>query len=262
MRLFLTLIMVLCMVSPSYAKVVVTPVDYNDGDVKLRGTLAYDDAVKAPQPGILLVPEWWGHNDYIKRRAKEMAEQGYVAFAVDMYGVGNVTTDAKQAQAWSGPFYKDRAMMRQRVRAGLVVLKQQPNVDKEKLAAIGFCMGGTVALELARDGEDLKGVATFHAGLQFPEPVKQGNVKAKVLVMNGAADPHVPFADRQKFIEDMQNAGADIEFIDYGHAVHAFTNPDADKAGLDGVGYNAEAEKRSFRELRAFFTEIFGSNAS
>lgn len=257
MRSILVFAVLLCVTTPAFATIVSKSVDYKDGDTQLRGTLVYDDTLKTPQPGVLLVPEWWGHNDYIKHRAHEMAEHGYIAFAVDMYGVNNVTTDPKLAQAWSKPFYDDRAKMRSRARAGLAILKQQANVDKAKIAAIGFCMGGTVALELARDGEDLAGVATFHAGLQFPEPVVKGNVKAKLLVMNGAADPMVPFADRQKFIEEMQNAGGDIQFIEYGNAVHAFTNPKADSYGIPGVGYNAKAEKRSFEVLQNFFAEIF-----
>lgn len=258
MRFIVPLLLILGIASPSYAAIVSKPVDYTDGDTKLQGTLVYDDAVSAVRPGVLLIPEWWGHNDYIKRRAKEMAERGYVAFAVDMYGVGNVTKEAKQAQAWSKPFYENRSLMRQRARAGLAVLKEQQNVDKQKIAAMGFCMGGTVALELARDGEDLQGVATFHAGLQFPDAVKKENVKAPLLVMNGAADPMVPFADRQKFVEDMQNADADIQFIEYGQAVHAFTNPDADSYGINGVAYNAKAEKRSFQALQDFFTDVLG----
>lgn len=258
MRFILAMFVALGLAMPAHAVVVTKSVDYTDGETKLRGTLAYDDSLNSLRPGVLLVPEWWGHNDYIKRRAKEMAEQGYVAFAVDMYGVDNVTTDPKKAQEWSKPFYENRPMMRQRVRAGLDVLKKQQNVDKNNIAAMGFCMGGTVALELARDGEDVKGVAAFHAGLQFPDAVKKDTVKAKLLVMNGAADPMVPFADRHKFVEDMQGANADIQFIEYGSAVHAFTNPDADKAGIPGVGYNEKAEKRSFVALRGFFDEIFG----
>ncbi|TAH35760.1 MAG: dienelactone hydrolase family protein [Alphaproteobacteria bacterium] len=246
---------------PAHAEIITKSVDYTDGKTELRGTLVYNDEISSLRPGVLLVPEWWGHNDYIKRRAREMAEHGYVAFAIDMYGPDKVTANPKIAQEWAGPFYQDRKMMRQRARAGLAVLQKQVNVDKNNIAAVGFCMGGTVALELARDGEKLASVGAFHAGLQFPDPVAKGAVKAKIMVLNGAADPMVPFKDRQAFIEDMQKAGADLQFIEYSGAVHAFTNPMADvirKAGLEGVGYNPVAEKRSFAALYPFLQESFG----
>jgi dienelactone hydrolase len=246
----------------SEAAIMMKDIDYKDGSVTLKGTLVYDDSLKGPRPGVLVVPEWWGKNEYIKQRAKQMAEQGYVAFAVDMYGDGKVTTDPAQAGQWAGAFYKDGALMRNRALAGLNVLRSQPNIDKSKIAAIGFCFGGTVALELGRQGEDLAGVGVFHAGLKFPDAAKKNAIKAKILVMNGAADPHVPFEDRQKFIEEMQQAGADIQFIEYGGALHAFTNPNADKFHIEGIAYNEKAEKRSFATLRTFLAEIFGSNRS
>jgi dienelactone hydrolase len=239
------------------AAMVTKEIQYKDGDVALKGMVAYDDAITSPKPGILLVPEWWGTNDYIKKRTREMAELGYVAFVADMYGEDKVTTDPKQATEWSAPFYSDRALMRNRARVGLAMLKQQKNVDTKNIAIIGFCFGGTVALELARDGEKVKGVGVFHAGLQFPEAVAKGKVKAKVLVMNGAADPMAPTADRDKFIEDMQNANADLQFIQYSGVMHAFTNPEADKFKIPGVKYNAKAEKRSFAALKMFFSELF-----
>lgn len=199
-------------VSSANAAVVVKEVEYKDGDVTLKGTLAYDESISSLRPGVLLVPEWWGHNDYIKARAKQMAEDGYVAFAIDMYGDGKITADPKEAGEFAKKFYEDRKLMRSRARAGLEVLRSQVNVDKNKIAVIGFCFGGTVALELARDGEDVKGVAAFHAGLQFPDAVQKGKVKAKILVLNGAADPMVPFEDRQKFITEMQAAEVDLQF--------------------------------------------------
>ncbi len=181
-------------------------------------------------------------------------------FAVDMYGTDKVTTKVAEAQEWSKPFYENRIMMRKRAHAGLGALKKQKNVDRSNIVAVGFCMGGTVALELARSGYALKGVATFHAGLQFPDPVSKGRVKAKVLVMNGAADPMVPFADRQKFIEEMQDAGADLQFIEYSGAQHAFTNPGANTFAIKGVAYDSKSERRAFRDLKTFFTELFGKN--
>lgn len=263
MRKFLAVIAAAAFLySPAaFAKIVTKPVDYADGDVKLRGTISYDDEISSLRPGVLLIPEWWGHNDYIKRRAAEMAAHGYVAFAADMYGAGKITDDPKIAGEWAGAFYKDRELMRNRARAALAVLGKQINVDPYSIAAIGFCMGGTVALELARAGDNLAAVGAFHAGLDFPDAVLKDSVKAKILVLNGAADPMVPFAARQKFIEDMQNAGADLQFIEYANAVHAFTNPHADVVraqGLEGVGYNPVAEKRSFAALYQFLIDTFG----
>lgn len=257
MRFAFILFMVLSFSMSSHAAIVATSIPYKDNGTELSGTLVYDNSVTTPKAGIVLFPEWWGHNDYIKRRAHEMAEQGYIAFAADMYGKDKVTNDAKVAQEWSKPFYENRALMRQRAKAALSVLQQQPQVDKNAIALIGFCMGGTVALELARAGENVKGVATFHAGLQFPVPLEKGKIKAKLLVMNGAADPMVPFADRQKFIEETQNAGGDLQFIEYGNALHAFTNPEADSKGIAGIAYNAPAERRSFQALKTFLAEIF-----
>ena len=260
MRFIYALIIILAATMSARAEIISKTINYHDGDVALQGTLVYDNSLNSLRPGIVLFPEWWGHNDYIKRRAQEMAELGYVAFAADMYGPGKVTEDPKQAGEWAGEFYKNRAMMIDRAKMAVAVLRGQINVDRDKIAAIGFCFGGTVALELARSGQNIDGVAAFHAGLQFPNAVEKNAVKAKILVLNGAADPLVPFAERQKFIEEMQASGADLQFVEYGGALHAFTNPDADKfhaAGLEPVGYSASAEKRSMALMRSFFAEIF-----
>ncbi|MCE3232019.1 MAG: dienelactone hydrolase [Rickettsiaceae bacterium] len=257
MRFIVTFILLSLISLSSSAAIITKNIDYKDGDVNLRGVLAYDDAISSPQPAVLVVPEWWGQNEYIKKRTIDMASKGYIAFSPDMYGVDKVTTDPKVATEWSKPFYENRDMMRKRAKAGLEVLLKQKNVDKKNVAAIGFCMGGTVTLELARSGEDLKGVAAFHAGLQFPEKVEKGKVKAKVLVLNGGADPMVPAEEREKFIEEMQTSGADLQFMQYGGAVHAFTNPNADSFKIPGVSYDENAEKRSFLLLNSFFKEIF-----
>jgi dienelactone hydrolase len=259
MRLFSGLILmgIIFVSSSSNAAVVTKEVDYKHGKIELRGTLAYDDSVTSLRPGVLLLPEWWGHNDYIKQRAHELAENGYIVFAADMYGTDQVTGDPQVATAWSKPFYENRDLMRRRARAALAVLLKQKNIDRHKVAAVGFCMGGTVALELARSGDDLRGVAAFHAGLEFPNKLRRGAVRAKVLVLNGGADPMVPPAQREDFIEEMQASGADLQFILYGGAMHAFTNPNADKFKIKGVSYNEKAEKRSFQALQSFFEEVF-----
>jgi dienelactone hydrolase len=257
MRFLMAFLLTTLFATSSYATIIVESIDYKHGKVPLRGTLAYDDSITSPKPGILMVPEWWGHNDYIKQRAREMAERGYVVFAIDMYGADQVTDDAKVAEEWSKPFYENRDLMKRRARAGLDVLLKQKNVDKKKIAAIGFCMGGTVALELARSGENLRGVVAFHAGLKFPDKPVRGDVKAKVLVLNGGADPMVPPEDRESFILNMQNAGADLQFMQYGGAVHAFTNPRADKYKIKGVAYNKKATIRAFKAMDMFLEEAF-----
>lgn len=257
MRFLASFLLISIITSSAQAAVITRNIYYKDGDVALRGTLAYDDAVDTKRPGVLIFPEWWGNNDYMKRRAREMAENGYIAFVADMYGTDKTTTKAAEAEEWSKPFYDNRIMMRRRARVGLDIIKQQANIDKSNIAAIGFCMGGTVALELARLGLNLKGVAAFHAGLEFPDKISVGKMKAKILILNGAADPMVPFSQQQNFIEEMQTAKADLQFVQYGGAMHAFTNPSANKFHIKGVAYNAVAEKRSFDALQNFFNEIF-----
>lgn len=245
--------------SAAQAKIITENINYEHQKLALQGTLVYDDSITTDKPAILIFPEWWGNNDYAKRRAQELAEKGYITFVADMYGAGKVTKEKETAQEWSKPLYENRDLMRRRAREALKVLLQQENIDKNNIAAIGFCMGGTVAIELARNEDKLKGVAAFHAGLQFPDKVIKGSVKAKVLVQNGADDPMVPAEQREKFIADMQAANADLQFVLYGKAKHAFTNPDADKYKIEGVGYNKKAEVRSFQILDLFLKEVFAS---
>ena len=243
--------------SAANAAIVTKDVTYYDGALKLIGTVAYDDIAQGVKPGIVLYPEWWGNNAYAKSRAKELAAKGYIVFVADMYGNGASTTSATEAKTFTDPLYTNREVMRTRARAAIRALKEQMDADNSNIAAIGFCFGGTVALELARKGEDLKGVGVFHAGLKFPESTTKGAVKAKVLVMNGSADPMVPEADRDAFIDDMQNSGADVQFIQYSGAMHAFTNPSANSVGIPGVAYDQKSERRSFIALDNFLAEIF-----
>lgn len=257
MRSFLAFILVVLIGSSAFAKVVTKEVDYMDGDVALRGTIAYDDTITRKMPGILLFPEWWGHNEYIKKRAAEMAERGYVVFAVDMYGVDKVTNKPAVAQEWSKPFYENRMLMRKRAQAALNVLRNQKNVNKKYIAAVGFCMGGTVAMEMARSGSSLKGVVAFHAGLQFPDKAKSGASRTKFLVLNGADDPMVPFSEVQSFIEEMQTSGIDLEVNLYSGAQHAFTNPSANNYAIKGVAYDSKSERRAFHAMQEFLNEVF-----
>lgn len=242
------------------AKVVSKSVSYEQGGTKLEGYLAYDDSSKTARPGILVVPEWWGLNDYIKGKADQLAKMGYVAFAVDMYGNAENTLDPKKAQELAGSFY-GKPLMAERARAGLDQLMKSDLVDQHHVAAIGFCFGGTVCQALAYSGAPLTGVVSFHGGLITATPEQAKAIKAKFLVMNGAIDSFVKPEDVQSFKKALEDAKVDYQFIDYSGAIHAFTNPGADKIHADtglAVGYNENAARRSWAQMRMFFDEIFG----
>lgn len=238
-------------------------VKYTVGDAEYVGFLAFDDAAAATaaRPGVLIAPEWVGVNDYSRARAKQLAGMGYVAFVFDPYGGGKNAADVKQASEWSGALKADRPELRKRISAALATLRAQAGVDGKRVAAIGYCFGGTTVLELARSGGDVLGVVSFHGGLAAPLPAKAGEVKAKVLACHGADDPFVPPEEVAKFEQEMRDAKVDWQFISYGNSVHSFTNPGADKAGLKGVAYNESADKRSWAAMTAFLHELFGAHA-
>ena len=241
--------------APAGAKLRTKVVDYKDGDTALQGYAVWDDGFKDPRPGILVVHEWWGHGPYARRRAEMLAKQGYTAFALDMYGKGVYATDHEQAGKLAGAFFNDRTAMRHRAMLGLAELKKLPYVDATKLAAIGYCFGGTTVLELARMGADLKGVASFHGNLATPTPATE-KPKAKIAVYQGADDamtmPAFP-----AFADEMRKAGADWQFTAYGGAVHSFTVAEAGNDNSKGMAYNKEADERSWKALLEFFGEIF-----
>lgn len=232
-------------------------VEYRQGDTRLVGYLAYPKDAKGPLPGVLVVHEWKGLNDYAKRRAEQLAELGYVAFAADIYGDGKIAADVKEAGALSGTYKKDRPLLRARTAAGLATLKAQPGVANDKVAAIGYCFGGTAVLELARSGADLAGVVSFHGGLDTPAPQDAKNIRAKVLALHGADDPYVPADQVAAFEQEMRAAGIDWQLIAYGGAVHGFTNPAHGGDNSKGAAYNAAADARSWAAMRQFFTELF-----
>ena len=232
--------------------------EYKQGDVLLEGYLAYDDIFRGKRPGILVVHEWKGLNAYAKRRADMLAQLGYVAFAADIYGKGIRPETIAEAGAVAGKFKEDRVLLRARVNAGLDVLKLQPNVDTSQLAAIGYCFGGTAVLELARSGADVKGIVSFHGGLSSPTPQDAKNIKAKVLVLHGAADPFVKADEVAAFEKEMTDAKVHYRLIKYPGAMHGFTNPD-NKGIPPGALYNEAADKASWIEMQKFFKEIFGS---
>jgi dienelactone hydrolase len=232
-------------------------VEYNDGDTVLEGYLAYDDAIKGKMPAVLIVHEWTGLGEYVKKRAEQIAGLGYAAFAVDIYGKGVRPDSREEAAKQAGIYRRDRQLMRRRAIAGLKEVKKFSFVDGSRIAAIGYCFGGGVVLELARSGADVKGVVSFHGNLDTPNPEDAKNIKAKVLVCHGADDPHVSMEQVTAFQNEMRNAKADWEMIIYGNAVHSFTNPDSGNEPSMGAAYNKEADNRSWEAMKAFFKEIF-----
>jgi dienelactone hydrolase len=233
--------------------------EYKDGNVSLRGFLACDDAAAGKRPGILVMPEAFGLGAQAKRRARMLAELGYVALAGDPYGDGVEFTDLQEAIKRAGAIFADPAAARQRVRAALDKLASVAQVDTGRMASMGYCMGGSFSLELARSGAPVRGVVSFHGGLQTQRPAAAGQVKAKVLVCTGADDPFVPHAQVGAFAEEMTKAGVDWQVISYGNTVHSFTNPDADKVGAPGIKYNKLADERSWKAMKSFFEEIFAA---
>jgi dienelactone hydrolase len=210
-------------------------IEYKDGAVNLRGHIAYDDQQSGKRPGILVMPEAFGLGPHARERAERLAKLGYVALAGDPYGDGVTAKDLQEAMKHAGPLREDTAKFRARGRAALDKLASLPQVDSGKLAAIGYCMGGTFALELARDGAPLRGIVTFHAGLETKVPAQSNKTRAKVLICTGADDPFVPVAQVNAVQEELTKAGVDWQIISYGGAVHSFTNPDADALGMAGL---------------------------
>lgn len=238
------------------AKVVTLDVPYKDGGISLEGFLAYDDALKGPRPGVLVVHDWMGIGAETKRRCEMLARLGYVAFAADVYGAGIRPKDAKEAGQQAMKYKGDRALYRHRLNLSLEMLRKDPRVDPKRLAAIGYCFGGTGVLELARSGADIRGVASFHGGLDSLHPEDARAIKAKVLVLHGADDPTMSAADVAAFQEELRKAGVDWQMIVYGGAVHAFTNPGAGSDNSKGAAYNERADRRSWEAMKAFFEEI------
>ena len=233
-------------------------VSYKHGDLECQGFLAWDDAVEGRRPGVLVVHEWWGLNDYARQRAEQLAKLGYVAFAADMYGEGKTAQHPKEALEMSTKVRANVEDWRQRASTALEVLKSQPQCDPKNLAAIGYCFGGSTALQLAYSGADLKAVVTFHAALPPPTDADVKRIKATILVCHGADDSFIPAKAIQAFRDPLDKGGAKYEFVSYPGAVHSFTVADADKHGLAGMKYDKAADEDSWKRMRALFTEKFG----
>jgi dienelactone hydrolase len=234
------------------------PVAYSQAGTAMEGYLVYDDAVQGKRPGVLVVHDWMGLGDVTRNKADALARMGYIALAADIYGkdVRPKTTDEAAKQA---TFYKqgDRLLLRSRALAALNTLLHQPQTDPARVAAIGFCFGGTTALELARSGAPLAGVVSFHGALDTPRPEDARQIQGKVLVLHGADDPFEPPEQLAAFEKEMRDAGVDWQMVKYGGAVHAFSIPTAGNDNSKGAAYNARADRRSWQAMKDFFAEIF-----
>lgn len=264
MRRFIAGLLALFAVT-AQAAVKTEEVTYQGGGVQMKGLIAWDSSIKGKRPAVLVVHEWWGHNDYARSRAKQLAEMGYVAMAVDMYGDGKQAAHPDNAMAFMTEATKDPVQTAERFNAAYALLAQRKQTDATRIAAIGYCFGGAVVLNMARLGTDLKGVASFHGALGAWKPAVPGAIKAKVLVLNGADDGMVPAEVVAAFEQEMKTAGADFRVINYPGAQHSFTNPAATDLGIKfnmPVAYNEAADKASWAELDGFLKQVFAVAAA
>ena len=242
---------------PILADVRTDTVHYQDGDVKLQGYLMWDDAIDGKRPGVIVVHEWWGLNDYARKRAEMLAQLGYVAFAVDMYGKDKVTEHASEAKGWMTQISGNIEHWQRRALLGLEQLRKHELVDDSRVAAIGYCFGGATVMQMAYSGADLQGVVSFHGSLPVPDEEQAKNIKARVLVAHGEADGFIPGERIGRFKAALSQAQVDWQMLIYGGARHGFTNPGAGRYGLDGVRYDEKADRRSWLAMQQFFNEMF-----
>lgn len=231
-------------------------VEYSSAGVPLKGFLAWDAARPGPRPGVLVVHEWWGHNEHVRNAARRLAEAGYVGFAVDMYGNGKMTTHPDTAQLFMSEALRDTTALLARFAAARAELLKDPHVDPARIGAIGYCFGGAVVLAEARSGADLDAVVTFHGAIP-PGQVDSGAVKGRVLMLTGADDPMIPAAMVDGFRKEMTAAGAHLQIVVYPGAKHSFTNPRADSVGMPQLAYNADAAQKSWDAMLALFREVW-----
>lgn len=242
------------------AKVVTKVIPYSVNGVEMTGYYAVDDSIKGTRPGVLVVHEWWGHNEYARKRARMLAKLGYSAFAVDMYGTGKIAEHPKDAKKFMMQVINNMDDARLRYKKALTILIKQTQTDASKIAAIGYCFGGGIVLDMARQGHALKGVVSFHGSIAAKELAKKGKIKADILVLNGADDPFVTKQQISDFKKEMDNANAKYEFVNYKGAKHSFTNPIADSFGKKfsmPLAYNEDVDKKSWQKMQVFFKEIF-----
>lgn len=259
-KALLPVLFVTVLAHSAVAEIKTEVIEYKQGDTTLEGYLAYDDSNTKPRPGVLLIHDWMGVADFAKSRAKQVAELGYVAFAADIYGKGVRPANSTEASALAGKYKADRALFRERLKAGLAQLTGNKLVASSQIAAIGYCFGGTGVLEVARSGQDVKGVVSFHGGLNTPTPADAKNIKGRVLVLHGADDPFVKPDEVAGFKKEMEDAKVKYEFVAYPGAVHSFTNPAAGNDNSKGAAYNEAADKQSWVAMKKFFGELFGKS--
>lgn len=261
MKTIMLLVSLFCLAAPmAQAAVQGREVSYEADGATLKGYLAYDDAVKGRRPAVLVVHEWWGHNAYARKRADMLAGLGYTALAVDMYGDGRQADHPDEAGKFAAEVGKNMPLARARFEAGMRLLRKQETVDAGQIAAIGYCFGGGVALNMARMGVDLKGVASFHGSLGTDSPAQPGKVRARIVSFTGEADPMIPAAAVAAFRKEMESAGADFRMVTYPGVKHSFTNPDADELGRKfnlPLAYDAAADRDSWQQTTAFLREVF-----
>jgi dienelactone hydrolase len=241
------------------AAVKAEPVEYEFQGTKLKGVLYYDDAVTEKRPGVMVVHEFWGLDDYAKMRAEMLAKLGYAALACDMYGDGKHTEHAADATKFATEARSNKDVWLGRANAGLKVLRDHKAVDPKKLAVMGYCFGGSTALQVALAGtDDVLAVVSFHGALPTPSAAEAKKVKAKVVVCHGADDSFITADTIKKFKSAFEEAGVKITFEAYPGAVHSFTVKDAEKKGLQGIAYNKDADEKSWATMQATFKEVFG----
>ncbi len=254
------LVSVICIPRLVWAELQSTVVNYEVSGQPFQGYLSFDNSIKTKRPGVIVVHEWWGHNAYARKRADMLAKLGYTAFAIDMYGTGKLADHPESAQKFMQASMVDLNVMEKRFNEALKLLKLQPTVDPEKIAAIGYCYGGGVVLHMARIGTELAGVASFHGSLAAKKQAQSNLVKSAVLVLNGADDPFVKAEQIAALKQEMRSADVDFEFVNYPGAKHSFTNTEADRVGKQfnmPLAYNAKADKDSWQRMQSFFQKVF-----
>jgi len=257
MRSLLTTILLASLGAGPAMAIETEAITYDVAGTEHAGYIAVPDDIDGTVPGVIVVHEWWGLNDHAKRSAERLAEMGYVALALDMYGGGKSTGDPAQAGAWAGEVYTDIAEMKNRYQHALDRLKKHENVDASQLASIGFCFGGSVSLEMARAGLELDAVVSFHGGLKSSVPEDERNLSAAVLICHGASDPLVPQEDVTAVMAELDAAEVDWNVIQFGGQLHSFTNPDAPSGGDLPVRYDANSAERAFAAMETFFKTVF-----
>jgi dienelactone hydrolase len=256
-KLLMLVLSALLLATSVQAKVITEAVTYTEAGEEYTGYVSYDNAIKGKRPGVMVVHEWWGLDDYAKRRTEMLAKLGYVAFAVDMYGTGKVTDSADQAKEWMTEVTADVEWWRERAMAGIRYLKNHKLVDANRIAAIGYCFGGGTVIQLAYSGLDINGIVSFHGSLPVADESAFGKIKTRMLIAHGNADPFIPREIVTKFQDTLDKADADWNMITYGNVLHSFTNPKSDSRGMAALKYDKQADEHSWQAMQHFFKDIF-----